>query len=402
MKGKAAKRLKGTVARVRRSSFTGRPKGADPPGVMTKDIIALSNIILDSLHDGLYVCDRERRIVYWSKSAERITGWTSEDVVGRQCREGILCHTDKDGRRLCDEEFCPLHRCMVTGKAGTYPVVVFARTKQGRRLPMLVSVSPIHGDDGKVVGGVETFRDFSESFANLERAKRIQTLSLEHDLPRDPRVCFSTFYLPYDVVGGDYFSIRALDDNRYGFFLADVMGHGFAAALHTMHLSSLWSRHSDTLVAPVEFARRLNGELGKIVKDETFATGLCGVIDAEKKILRFTSAGGPPIVLLNANGEARQLEAPGLPFGVLENADYDEVEISCASGDCLLLFSDGVVEVQNAEGQMLGTEGLIDILKDLGYPRSGPRIEPLQEALLRFSNGIRLEDDVTFMEIRFS
>jgi len=52
--------------------------------------------IVDSLRDGLYVCDLERRITYWSKSAERITGWTAEDVLGRQCFDNVLCHIDKD------------------------------------------------------------------------------------------------------------------------------------------------------------------------------------------------------------------------------------------------------------------------------------------------------------------
>lgn len=377
--------------------------GKQPAGTaMTNDIAALSRIILDSLGDGLYVCDTERRIVYWSKSAERITGWTAQDVVGHRCSEGILCHVDRDGRRLCGEEFCPLHRCMVTGKGGTYPVVLFANTKSGDRVPLVVSVSPIHGDDGVILGGIETFRDFSESFANLERARLIQTLSLEHNLPDDPRVDFTTFYLPHDVVGGDFFSIRPLDHDRYGFILADVMGHGFAAALHTMHLNALWVRNAHLLATPAEFARRLNSELAGIVKDESFATGVCGVLDAARKTLRFVSAGGPPILRFGADGGARELRARGFPFGVVADAAYHEVEVDCAAGDSILLYSDGAIEVHNSEGEMLDTEGLVEVLRTLGYPGTPLDIERLQEALLTFSNGIRLEDDLTIMDIRFA
>ena len=79
-----------------------------------ENLLTLSSVILDSLGDGVYVCDRERTIVYWSKSAERITGWTRQDVVGRQCLDDVLNHVDKDGHRLCGKEFCPLHRAMVT------------------------------------------------------------------------------------------------------------------------------------------------------------------------------------------------------------------------------------------------------------------------------------------------
>lgn len=368
---------------------------------MLSNLPQLSQTILDSLGDGLYVCDKERRIVYWSKSAERITGWTREDVIGRHCSDGLLCHIDRDGRRLCGEEFCPLHRCMVTGKGGTYPVVLFANTKNAGRVPLVVSVSPIHGDHGEVIGGVETFRDFSESFANLERARRIQTLALEHDLPDDPRVEFSSFYLPHDVVGGDFFSIRPLDKDHYGFFLADVMGHGFAAALHTMHLNALWIRNAHLLFNPAEFAQRLNRDLARIVKDESFATGVCGVLDVARRTLRFASAGSPPLLMFHANGEIHELQGQGLPFGILSDAQYDEIEINGAAGDGFLLYSDGAIEIHNDQGEMLGTEGLIDILRSLDYPRVPLDIARLQEALLRFSNGIRLGDDLTLLDMRF-
>ena len=167
-----------------------------------QDLLTLSNVILDSLGDGVYVCDRERTIVYWSKSAERITGWSSEDVVGRRCLDEVLCHVDKDGHLLCGEEFCPLHRSMITGTASDLPVIVFAKGKSGQRIPMHVTVAPIRDKAGEVIGGVETFRDVSTLLADMQRAKRIQSLSLEHDLPSDPRVRFSTHYVPHDIVGG--------------------------------------------------------------------------------------------------------------------------------------------------------------------------------------------------------
>jgi serine phosphatase RsbU (regulator of sigma subunit) len=66
------------------------------------------------------------------------------------------------------------------------------------------------------------------------------------------------------------------------------------------------------------------------------------------------------------------------------------------------MFTDGAIEIHDAAGCMLGTEGLIGILNSLEYPKSGIRIEPLQEALLSFSNGIRLDDDLTLLEVRFS
>jgi sigma-B regulation protein RsbU (phosphoserine phosphatase) len=369
---------------------------------MNKINLPNADVILDSLNDGLYVCDTERRILYWSKSAERITGWTAGEVVGHKCLEDILIHEDKDGRRLCGEEFCPLHRSMVTNTASASPVIVFGQTKYRGRIPMVVSVAPIHDAEGRVVGGVESFHDFSETYQDLERAKRIQMLSLECDLPQDDRVSFASFYLPHDMVGGDYFAISQLNADCYGFFLADVMGHGVAAALHTMHLSSLWGRYGQSIESPAQFARLVNCELSKIVKGESFAAAVCGIIDAAGKTVRFASAGGPALVLLNPDGDARQVSVPGIPFGMFADAEYTDTEFACASGDCLLMFTDGAIEIYNASGHMLKTEGLLGILQSLDYPQSRIEIEPLQKALLQFSNGIRLDDDLTFLEVRFS
>jgi PAS domain S-box-containing protein len=358
--------------------------------------------ILDSQNDGLYVCDTERRILYWNKSAELITGWTTKDVVGHRCMDNILNHVDKDGRSLCDTELCPLHRCMVTDRASTCPVIVFAKTKSEKRVPLAVSVAPLHDAAGAVLGGVESFQDYSENYADLERAKQIQTLSLEQVLPKDNRVAFASFYLPHDMLGGDYFAIRQLDADRYGFFLADVMGHGVAAALYTMHLSSLWSRYSKSIMHPSKFAQDLNRNLCKIVRDESFATAICGVLDVNKKSIRIASAGGPPLVLVRSDGRTEQLSATGMPFGMIAYAEYEECEFSCASGDSILMFTDGAFEIHNAAGGTLGTEGLLSILKSLGYPKSCIRIESLEEALLNYSKGIRLDDDLTLLEVRFS
>jgi PAS domain S-box-containing protein len=366
-----------------------------------EDLLTRSNVILDSLSDGVYVCDRDRKIVYWSKSAERITGWTREDVVGRRCLDDVLCHIDKDGHRLCGEEFCPLHRSMVTGTSTSVPLIVFAKARDGSRVPMQVSVAPIRDAEGEVIGGVETFRDMSAALADLQRAKRIQTLSLEQELPDDARIRFSTCYTPHDIVGGDYLSIRQLDSDRYGFLLADVMGHGVAAALHTMHLSSLWGRFCHMLVRPAEFAETVNSELSNVVNDESFATAVCGVVDARDGTLRFAAAGGPPVVVVRPDGGTTQFESPGLPFGMMEGAQYEEVTAELAAGDCVLMFSDGAFEVHNAQGQLLGVEGLLGILRSLGYPGTALRKEVVEEEILKFSNAIRLDDDVTFIEVRF-
>lgn len=361
-----------------------------------------SEKIIDCLNDGVYVCDRNRRIVYWSKAAERITGWRSEEVLGRACLEDILSHVDKDGHRLCGEEHCPLHRSMITGVATSVPVIVFALCKDGSRVPTQVTTAPIRNEAGEVIGGVETFRDVSPMLADLERAKKIQRQTLEHDLPDDSRLKFSTFFMPFDIVGGDYYAIRRIDDDRYGFLLADMEGHGVAAALYTMHLSMLWNRHHPLLRDPVAFAGAINNELVTIFGDVgTFAAVICGVVDAGSGELRFTGAGSPPPLIVHKDAAVEKPKASGMLLGVMEDMRYVEHRVQLQSGDAILLFSDGALEIRSAGGEWLGVDGFIRILQALNYPEKPLRMAALEEQLLKFSNEIRLQDDITIIEARF-
>jgi PAS domain S-box-containing protein len=356
--------------------------------------------ILDNMGDGVYVCDLDRRIVYWSKAAERITGWTAADVVGRRCLDDVLNHVDKDGHRLCGEEHCPLHRSMITGATTRVPVIVFALAKDGRRIPMHVSAAPLRNAAGVVVGGVETFRDVAPVLNDMQRAAKIQHQLLAEPLPEDPRLRFSVFYMPHDIVGGDYYAIRRLDPDRFGFMLADMEGHGVAAALYTMHLGLLWGRLSDRLAEPGAFAAAVNEELVReFEKDVTFATAVCGVIDAREGDLRLSAAGGPPALIVHADGSADRLSPAGLAFGCMGGVVYPEQRRRLSPGDHLLLLSDGAFEIHDAGGRQLGIDGVLGILERLGYPRTPLSMPVLEKELLKFSNEIRLPDDVTILEV---
>ena len=96
----------------------------------------------------------------------------------------------------------------------------------GQRLRTRAVLNFFYNEAGEIIGGVETFQDVSPMPVDLERAQKIQSQALEHDLPQGPRLRFSTFLMSYDIVGGDFHAIRKLDEDRYGFLLADMEGHG--------------------------------------------------------------------------------------------------------------------------------------------------------------------------------
>jgi phosphoserine phosphatase RsbU/P len=357
--------------------------------------------VLDSMNDGVYVTDTTRQILYWGAGAERITGWRADEILGKCCYDDVLCHVDKDGHRLCGQEYCPLHRSIVTGQSSTLPIIVFARHRAGGRVPLKVSVAPVRNGSGKVVGGVETFRDLSADFADLERVRKIQSLTMRTELPEDDRIRFSTHYIPHDVIGGDYYAIEKLDADRYGFLLSDVTGHGVAAALYTMYLNSLWRSHQDLVVRPSEFARIVGADLYELMnEDAPFAASVCGVFDLDRGELRTAGAGNPPGFLIRADGAWQQLQASGLPLGCIEGATYDETAVGIRPGDCILFFTDGATEVTGTSNGLLNVGGLETLLKGLGYPGPDVGLKTIEERMLALSDRIRFDDDLTFLEVR--
>ena len=103
---------------------------------------------------------------------------------------------------------------------------------------------------------------------------------------------------------------------------------------------------------------------------------------------------------MHADGTHEFLEGAGLPLAIMEDADYEETCSEIREGDRLLLFSDGAVEIENSAGQMLELDGLLGLLKKQGYPTSDIQMDALEEELLKYSNEIRLGDDLTLVEIR--
>lgn len=127
--------------------------------------------LLDNMADGVYFVDRERKITYWNKGAERITGYASNDVINRFCFDNILDHIDFEGNHLCTG-FCPLIKAM---ENGTYhESEIFLHHKKGHRVPIVVRVNPIRNDKGKIVGAVEMFSDATSQMAVIQKIKTLE------------------------------------------------------------------------------------------------------------------------------------------------------------------------------------------------------------------------------------
>lgn len=135
--------------------------------------------ILDNLYDGVYFVDLDRRITYWNKGAERITGYTAEEVVEHSCHDGLLRHVDNEGNPICGLETCPAAGTMRTGIPCEERI--YLRHKDGHRVPVAARISSIH-EGGEVVGAVEVITDDSSALATRQRIEELERLALLDEL----------------------------------------------------------------------------------------------------------------------------------------------------------------------------------------------------------------------------
>jgi diguanylate cyclase (GGDEF)-like protein/PAS domain S-box-containing protein len=127
--------------------------------------------LLHSLFDGVYYVDMNKKITFWNKAAERITGFKQEEVVGSCCADNILRHINTDGEELCTN-LCPLQKTLKDGQIRE--ANLFLHHKEGYRVPVMVRIAPIRNNQGEIIGGIEIFSDHSDRLQLLQEVESLK------------------------------------------------------------------------------------------------------------------------------------------------------------------------------------------------------------------------------------
>lgn len=232
----------------------------------------------------------------------------------------------------------------------------------------------------------------------LEIARDLQESLLPAEVPATERVEFSTLFEPSAAIGGDYFDILRIDDDRLAVVIADVSGHGLPTGLRMAMLKAALVILVEEQKPPSEILRRLNAMVRAERRQRFFVTATIAVVDFRRDTLEITNAGHPPTYLLR-DGAVTEILLAGSPLGALDES-YRQQTMELRAGDVAVWLSDGLIEANNADDEPFGYEAAATALA--GPARSAREVrDRLLLAVERHVAGEPPEDDRTLVAMRY-
>jgi phosphoserine phosphatase RsbU/P len=398
---------------------------------------ALYHSLVETLPQNIFRKDRQERFTFGNQHFCKTLGRTLAEIVGK---------TDFDffPRDMAEKYQRDDRRVMETGQ--TYQTVEEHQAPGHDKIYVQVVKTPLYGADGAVIGLQGIFWDITQQRqaeekirrANtqlaqsrkelrtknaqmedeLKMAREIQVTVLPVQYPSFPRSAsasesafqFTHRYLPTGTVGGDFFSVSALSDDEAAVFICDVAGHGVRSALVTAMIRALVEELKPAAADPGQFLNKLNADLYTILKHTgtpMLTTAFYLVADWRTGKMRYANAGHPkPLHVHRATGKIAPLaNAAGVSqpvLGLFESASYQTTETALAPNDMVMLFTDGLYEVQDRHEELYSQAMLVaDVQRRAQLP--APRLfDELLEEIRRFSGNPGFADDVCMVGMEYA
>ncbi len=398
---------------------------------------ALYHSLVETLPQNIVRKDPQGRFTFANQQFCKSLGRPLEEIVGKTDYD--FFPPDLAAKYQRDDQ-----RVLRTGKP--FETVEEHQPPGGRKMFVQVVKTPLYGPDGKAIGLQAIFWDITRQRQadekirransalaksrrelharnaqmedDLKMAREIQLTLLPQQYPAFPRPGaqpgsvfeFTHRYLPTGSVGGDFFTVSALSETQAAVFVCDVAGHGVRAALITAMVRALVEELKPFSGDPGPFLTKLNADLCAILKHigtPLLTTAFYLVADSQTGGLRFANAGHPkPFHIRRAARQVVPLSSqagksqPAL--GLFDNAQYQGSETHLEPSDLVMLFTDGLVEVQNRTGELYNPAHLTTVLEQRLHRPAGEVLDALLDDARKFSDGAGFTDDVCLVGMEFT
>lgn len=401
---------------------------------MVRNSEALYHSLVETLPQNIFRKDAEGRFTFANQQFCRALGRPLEEILGK---------TDYDFYpQDLAEKYTEADRVMLeTGEM--YEAVEENKPPGGEVMYVQVVKTPLYGLDGRPIGiqGIfwditrqrkaeDAIRRYNEELSRSRQELRVKNQQMEEDLrmareiqltmlpqqyppfmhtgmDTESAIQFTHRYLPTGSVGGDFFSVNALSHTEAAVFICDVAGHGVRSALVTAMIRALVEELKPLATDPGKFLTKLNSDLYAILKHTgtpMLTTAFYLVADAASGRMFYANAGHPkPLHIQRKKGKvlslANQCGRSQPALGLFEDATYETTQAEIATGDLLMLFTDGLYEVEDSQGHLYTQEMLIDGVKRRLRKPVNDIFDELLAETRQFAMDAAFSDDVCLVGI---
>jgi sigma-B regulation protein RsbU (phosphoserine phosphatase) len=234
----------------------------------------------------------------------------------------------------------------------------------------------------------------------LKVAADIQMSILPDVLPVNPAFDFGGRILPARQVGGDFYDVFDLGEDKLGVLIGDVADKGVPSAIFMARAHALIIAEADRTSDPGEVLRMVNKHITRLEKSTQFVTALYGVLDTKTGKFSYARAGHEPPLMLNEKGEVHRLpHQPGMALGLWEDITLDEYSLFLPKGTLLVMFTDGMTDCRSPKGEPFGLERIKSTLSGFISLTAQASCDELLTRLLDYQKGSKQDDDVTLLAV---
>jgi len=234
----------------------------------------------------------------------------------------------------------------------------------------------------------------------LEMCRKIQSELLPRAPMRSRFADVQGVSIPARELGGDFFNYFDLPDGEIALLMGDVSGKGVPAALLMANLQATLRARLPVERELTAFVSRLDQEVEQGTAAHLYLTLFVGILDAGRGELRYINAGHPSPFVVRAQGSLARLDPTGRPVGLFSGAGYEERRVPLGPGDCLFLYTDGLVDAENSAGESFGFDRLASVLSRSAGESADGLLARVEATLLDFRGGVEAPDDAAMMVLR--